>query len=157
MSHMLKAVKRIEELIDLRKSPTDEEASNEYSIIEAGFLYQQGNILVTYIETKSDVFGNIPALDVPESDESESEEEGAEESQAADKQEESEAKQEKESEPKIEDEAEVAARKKLESLEEEKVPQQSEQKDDHEGNQKDEENQSSLLVEDATENILAAI
>jgi hypothetical protein len=37
-------------------------------------------MLVTYIESKSDVFGNIPALDVPdsESEESESEEEGGE-------------------------------------------------------------------------------
>ena len=116
MTHMLKAVKRIEELIDLRRSTTDEDAINEYSIIEAGFLYQQGNMLVTYIEAKSDVFGNIPALDVPESDddESESDEEGGE---AAEKQESGEKDQ-----PRIEDEAEVAARKKLESLEEEKVP-----------------------------------
>jgi hypothetical protein len=112
---MLKAVKRIEELIDMRRSTTDEDAINEYSIIEAGFLYQQGNMLVTYIESKSDVFGNIPALDVPESedeDESESDEEG----------EDAEKQEEKDSEPKIEDEAEVAKRKKLESLEEEKVP-----------------------------------
>jgi myosin-crossreactive antigen len=113
---MLKAVKRIEELIDMRRSTTDEDAINEYSIIEAGFLYQQGNMLVTYIESKSDVFGNIPALDVPESedeDESESDEEG----EGAEKQEEKDS-----GEPKIEDEAEVAKRKKLESLEEEKVP-----------------------------------
>jgi myosin-crossreactive antigen len=99
---MLKAVKRIEELIDMRRSTTDEDAINEYSIIEAGFLYQQGNMLVTYIETKSDVFGNIPALDVPESedeDESESDEEG----EGAEKQEEKDS-----GEPKIEDEAEVA-------------------------------------------------
>jgi hypothetical protein len=115
---MLKAVKRIEGLIDLRRSTTDEDAINEYSIIEAGFLYQQGNMLVTYIETKSDVFGNIPALDVPESDndESESDEEG--EAEGAEKQETG----ENDGEPKIEDEAEVAKRKKLESLEEEKVP-----------------------------------
>jgi myosin-crossreactive antigen len=102
MSHMLKAVKRIEELIDMRRSTTDEDAINEYSIIEAGFLYQQGNMLVTYIESKSDVFGNIPALDVPESedeDESESDEEG----EGAEKQEEKDS-----GEPKIEDEAEVA-------------------------------------------------
>ena len=105
MYHMTKAVKRIEELVDLRK-PSSEDTINEYSVIEAGFLYQQGNILVTYIEAKSDVFGNIPALDVPESEEgSESEEEegaieqepGAEEAPA-------------DGEPKIEDEAEVAAR-----------------------------------------------
>ena len=101
MYHMTKAVKRIEELVDLRK-PSSEDTINEYSVIEAGFLYQQGNILVTYIEAKSDVFGNIPALDVPESEEgSESEEEegepGAEEASA-------------DGEPKIEDEAEVAAR-----------------------------------------------
>jgi len=115
---MLKAVKRIEELVDLRRSKTDDDAINEYSIVEAGFLYQQGNMLVTYIESKSDVFGNIPALDVPdsESEESESEEEGgepadAEKIESGDKE-----------EPRIEDEAEVAARKKLESLEEEKVP-----------------------------------
>ena len=101
MYHMTKAVKRIEELVDLRK-PSSEDTINEYSVIEAGFLYQQGNILVTYIEAKSDVFGNIPALDVPESEEgSEREEEegepGAEEAPA-------------DGEPKIEDEAEVAAR-----------------------------------------------
>lgn len=101
MYHMTKAVKRIEELVDLRK-PSSEDTINEYSVIEAGFLYQQGNILVTYIEAKSDVFGNIPALDVPESEVgSESEEEegepGAEEAPA-------------DGEPKIEDEAEVAAR-----------------------------------------------
>lgn len=78
-------------------------------------------MLVTYIESKSDVFGNIPALDLQESDESESEEEGAEESEAQEKADEQEPK---DGEPKIEDEAEVAARKKLESLEEEKVPQQ---------------------------------
>jgi myosin-crossreactive antigen len=112
---MLKAVKRIEELIDMRRSTTDEDAINEYSIIEAGFLYQQGNMLVTYIESKSDVFGNIPALDVPESD-NEDESESDEEGEGAEKQD------EKDSEPKIEDEAEVAKRKKLESLEEEKVP-----------------------------------
>ncbi len=115
MSHMLKAVKRIEELVDMRRSKTDDDAINEYSVIEAGFLYQQGNMLVTYIESKSDVFGNIPALDVPdsESEESESEEEGGEpeKQESGDKE-----------EPRIEDDAEVAARKKLESLEEEKVP-----------------------------------
>ena len=112
---MLKAVKRIEELVDMRRSKTDDDTINEYSIVEAGFLYQQGNMLVTYIESKSDVFGNIPALDVPdsESEESESEEEGGEpeKQESGDKE-----------EPRIEDEAEVAARKKLESLEEEKVP-----------------------------------
>jgi hypothetical protein len=40
MSHMLKAVKRIEELVDMRRSKTDDDAINEYSIVEAGFLYQ---------------------------------------------------------------------------------------------------------------------
>ena len=150
MYHMLKAVKRIEELIEVRRSTTNEDEINEYSIIEAGFLYQQGNILVTYIESKSDVFGNIPALDVPES---ESESEEADESEAPEKQEEA-----ANDEPKIEDETEVAARKKQESLEEEKVPQQqADQKDDPEANQKEEENASNTLVEDATENILAAI
>jgi myosin-crossreactive antigen len=100
---MLKAVKRIEELIDMRRSTTDEDAINEYSIIEAGFLYQQGNMLVTYIESKSDVFGNIPALDVPESDNDEDESESDEEGEGAEKQEEKDS-----GEPKIEDEAEVA-------------------------------------------------
>ena len=100
----------------MRRSTTDENAINEYSIIEAGFLYQQGNMLVTYIESKSDVFGNIPALDVPESD-NEDESESDEEGEGAEKQEEKDS-----GEPKIEDEAEVAKMKKLESLEEEKVP-----------------------------------
>ena len=71
MIHMSKAVKRIEELIDLRKNKEDEDQINEYSVIESGFLYQQGNILVSYIETKSDVFGNVPALDIEESESSE--------------------------------------------------------------------------------------
>jgi len=39
MYHMTKAMKRIEELVDLRK-PSSEDTINEYSVIEAGFLYQ---------------------------------------------------------------------------------------------------------------------
>ena len=78
MSHMGKAVKRIEELVDLRKNAADEDQINEYSVIESGFLYQQGNILVTYIETKSDVFGNVPALEVEASEASEDEGEAEE-------------------------------------------------------------------------------
>ena len=70
---MSKAVKRIEELVDLRRCKESEDQINEYSVIESGFLYQQGNILATYIEAKSDVFGNIPALEVEESEEEEEE------------------------------------------------------------------------------------
>jgi hypothetical protein len=39
MTHMGKAVKRIEELVDLRKNVADEDQINEYSVIESGFLY----------------------------------------------------------------------------------------------------------------------
>jgi hypothetical protein len=40
MSHMSKAVKRIEELVDLRRCKEEsEDQINEYSVIESGFLY----------------------------------------------------------------------------------------------------------------------
>jgi hypothetical protein len=39
MSHMSKAVKRIEELVDLRRCKESEDQINEYSVIESGFLY----------------------------------------------------------------------------------------------------------------------
>lgn len=156
----MKAVKRIEELIELRKAKEGSEDSiNEYSVIEAGFLYQQGNMLYTYIDAKSDVFGNIPALEVPESDDESEEVEDAGDASEVPSEKGEKLPEENGGEPRIEDEAEVAARKKLESLEEEKVPQQSaaENNGDGEGNQKEEENPSANLVEDATENILAAI
>jgi hypothetical protein len=48
----------------------------EYSVLESPLYYLQGHILTSYVETKSDVFGNIPELDYDESSEEEEEEEG---------------------------------------------------------------------------------
>lgn len=70
-----KAVQRIGELISLRV----EKGYNDYKVLEAPFLFQQGSILLSYIEEKADVFGNIPELNIEQSDDSEGEEESAEE------------------------------------------------------------------------------
>jgi hypothetical protein len=64
MKHIRRAVKRIEELIKMKK----EAGSLGYDVVKAGFLYQQGSILVAYIEAGSDVFGNILALEINESE-----------------------------------------------------------------------------------------
>lgn len=73
MKAVNKAVKRISELVQLRV----EKGYPNYKVFEAPFIYQQGNILVSYIENKADVFGNIPELNLDFSDDEE--EDGAEE------------------------------------------------------------------------------
>jgi hypothetical protein len=42
--------------------------------LEAPFIFQQGNILASYIEGATDVFGNVPLLNIEDSDEDEGEE-----------------------------------------------------------------------------------
>ena len=69
-----KALKKVQELGAVRKDA----GIKDYEVLEAPLYYLQGHILTTYIETKSDVFGNIPQLEYDESSEEE-EEEGDEE------------------------------------------------------------------------------
>ena len=71
---LTKALKKVQELGAVRKDA----GIKDYEILEAPLYYLQGHILTTYIETKSDVFGNIPQLEYDESSEEE-EEEGDEE------------------------------------------------------------------------------
>ncbi len=71
-----KALKKVQELTSLRK----EAGLLDYAVLEAPLYYLQGHFLTTYIETKSDVFGNIPELDFAESsdeDEDDEEDEGS--------------------------------------------------------------------------------
>jgi hypothetical protein len=76
---MTKAVKQGSSLVALRK----EAGLTDYSIIEAPIYYMMGNIITTYIETKSDVFGNLPVLEYNESSDEEDEEDCDEPSDAA--------------------------------------------------------------------------
>lgn len=69
MKAVNKSVKRIGELVQLRV----EKGYTNYKVFEAPFIYQQGNILVSYIENKADVFGNIPELNLDFSDDDEKE------------------------------------------------------------------------------------
>lgn len=146
LKSLQKAIKRMQELIALRK-----EANPDYSVLEAPLFYLQGHFLVSYIEQKSDVFGNLPPLDYEESEseESEGEEEAAEESPAAEEGENqvqgNEEKGDTE-EPRIEDEEE----KKKSDQEEEKEPANGEQ-------QQQGEEQGNMMVEDAIENLFACI
>jgi hypothetical protein len=64
-----KAVQRVTELVKLR----EEQGLTEYKVLQAPFIYQQGNILTAYIEDKADVFGNIPDLNIDFSENEESE------------------------------------------------------------------------------------
>lgn len=80
MKAISKAVKLIGELVTLRQP-----CNSSYQVLEAPFLYQQGSILTAYIEAKSDVFGNVPVLDLEESEDEEEEEPAdGEEIEAAD-------------------------------------------------------------------------
>jgi hypothetical protein len=130
MKHIGRAVRRIEELIKMRKEAGCCCQSAGYDVIEAGFLYQQGSILVGYIEAKSDVFGNIPALEIIDSEDEEEEGESqadaeVEKGEEAQKEANKDGQEKAEGalgdeEPRIEDEVEEAARKKVEQQEEEK-------------------------------------
>lgn len=55
---MTKALNQGSSLVALRK----ETGLTDYGIIEAPMYYMMGHILTSYIETKSDVFGNLPEL-----------------------------------------------------------------------------------------------
>ncbi len=55
---MSKALNQGSSLVALRK----ETGLTDYGIIEAPMYYMMGHILTSYIETKSDVFGNLPEL-----------------------------------------------------------------------------------------------
>ncbi len=70
LKFLSKALRRVQELISLRK-----EANPDYAVLEAPLFYLQGNYLVTYVEEKADVFGNIPQLQFEDSSEEEEEEE----------------------------------------------------------------------------------
>lgn len=71
---MTKAVKQGSSLVALRK----EAGLTDYGILEAPIYFMMGNIITAYIETKSDVFGNLPVLEYNESSEEEDEEDGDE-------------------------------------------------------------------------------
>jgi hypothetical protein len=147
MKAVSKAVRQVGELVTLRK-----QTSPTYEVLEAPFLYQQGNILLTYIEVKSDVFGNVAPLEVEEteSEESEEEEDAAEEQPA-----EGEAKlTATEPVPKVADpdEPRIEEEKKESSddKEEEKVAAGDDEKEDGEAN-------SATMLEDVSESFQAAI
>ena len=57
---MTKALKQGSSLVALRKETG---GLTDYGIIEAPMYYMMGHILTSYIETKSDVFGNLPVLE----------------------------------------------------------------------------------------------
>lgn len=119
MKAMSKALRTITELVQLRK----DNGQPLYAVLEAPFYYQQGNIMVSYIETKSDVFGNVPQINMEESSSEESEdiegEPGIIEKENALNTANSNSNIE---EPRIEDEVIVAHSKKTDDdLEEEKV------------------------------------
>ena len=78
MKTITKALKRVSDLVSLRK-----EKYPYYSILEAPFYYYQGHLLISYIEAKSDVFGNIPELAFEESEEEEAEDEEDQEEEEA--------------------------------------------------------------------------
>lgn len=150
MKAVSKALKRISELVTLRN-----EVNPDYKVLEAPFIYQQANILTSYIETKSDVFGNVPELQIEESEsESESEDQaegegqeaaGAAEGEAnpAENNEKEEAPENADAEePKIEDEA--------------VKPDQEEEKQDGEAAGEQGE-QGASMADDAIENFQAAI
>ena len=141
MKILMKAQKSVQELVALRK----EAGHQEYAVLEAPFYFMVGNLLTTYIETKSDVFGNLAALEMEESS-GEEEEEGEQEGDEAQKEEEG-IKEAKEDEPKIEEET-----KKKEDIEEEK----EEANPAAEGGEQ-QDNPAATMVEDAVENILACI
>ena len=69
-----KAVKRIEDLIELKK-----DTAPEIGVSAAPFYYLQANSLITYVENTIDVFGNVPQLPEPEDSEEESGDEEGEE------------------------------------------------------------------------------
>jgi hypothetical protein len=79
LKSLTKAIKQGSSLVALRK----EAGLADYAIIEAPIYYMMGHIITTYIETKSDVFGNLPALEYNESCDEEDEEDGDEPSDAA--------------------------------------------------------------------------
>jgi len=146
MKAVSKAVRRVGELVTLRK-----QTSPAYEVLEAPFLYQQGNILLTYIEAKSDVFGNVAPLEVEEteSEESEGEEEDAAEEQPAEGEAEApvtEAERAEPDEPRIEEEKKVSS----DDKEEEKVAAADDDKEDGEAN-------SASMLEDVSESFQAAI
>lgn len=51
------------------------EKVQEYSVLEAPFYYVQGELLASYVESKIDVMGKIPDLDMEDSEEEQEEEE----------------------------------------------------------------------------------
>ena len=64
----MKSVKRIEELLELRR-----EENPDIGVLAAPFYYVQANALISYVETNIDEFGNLQQL--PEIEDSEEEDE----------------------------------------------------------------------------------
>ncbi len=69
MKSISKAIKSIEELINLKK-----ESQPDYAILGAPFYFLQGSILLSYMENSMDVFGNVQPLEIEESEEENEEE-----------------------------------------------------------------------------------
>ena len=61
-----KALKRVEELVVLRA-----EKNPDYKVLLSPFAFLQGDILVAYIQSNQDLFGNIAPLDIEVSEDSE--------------------------------------------------------------------------------------
>ena len=114
MKAMSKALRTITELVQLRKDKYP-----LYAVLEAPFYYQQGNIMVSYIEAKSDVFGNVPQINMEESEEESEEDEVPDKEEPAIEGADNAPIASNIEEPRIEDE--VVASKKIDDLEEEKV------------------------------------
>lgn len=138
MKGIMRSVKRIGELVALRK-----EKNSDYAVLEAPFYLKQGSLLSSYLESKSDVFGNVPQLQVEDS-EDESSEEPAEEEPGEGEPAQGEPAPEEEGEPKIEEEAPEKAEQEEDKEEEEKEPAQNQPEENP-------------MMEDAIENLSAAI